>query len=84
MTIDSPQTFVVREECQKAASQNGFRRSLGVEAGWAAFGSTTAHGIIHLAASGPQGPWFLALDHPGVIQELNLPAVAVAGPGIAR
>ncbi len=82
--LESPQSFVVREECQKAASKNGFRRILGEEAGWAAFGSTTAHGTIHLAASGPQGPWFLALDHPGVIQELSLPAATVSGPGSAR
>ncbi|WP_316201284.1 MULTISPECIES: HNH endonuclease [unclassified Bradyrhizobium] len=82
--LESPQSFVVREECQKAASQNGFRRILREEAGWAAFGSTTAHGTIHIAASGPQGPWFLALDHPGVIQELNLLAATVSGPGRAR
>jgi hypothetical protein len=81
--LESPQSFVVREECQKAASQNGFRRILGEEVGWAAFGSTTAHGIIHLAASGPKGPWFLALDHPGIIQELSLPAATVSGPGRA-
>ena len=84
MTIESPQSFVVREECQKAASQNGFRRILGEEAGWSAFGSTTAHGTIHLAASGPQGPWFVALDHPGVLQELNLATAGVSGPGRAR
>jgi hypothetical protein len=84
MTIESPQSFVVREECQKAASQNGFRRILGEVGGWAAFGSTTAHGTIHLAASGPQGPWFLALDHTGVIQELSLPQATVTGPGRAR
>jgi hypothetical protein len=84
MTIESPQSFVVREECQKAAFQNGFRRILGEVAGWAAFGSTTAHGTIHLAASGPQGPWFLALDHTGVIQELSLPQATVAGPSRAR
>lgn len=82
--LESPQSFVVREECQKAASQNGFRRILGEEAGWAAFASTTAHGTIHLAASGPQGPWFLALDHLGVIQELSLPAATVSGPSRAR
>ena len=84
MMIESPQSFVVREECQKAASQNGFRRILGEAAGWAAFGSTTAHGTIDLAASGPQGPWFLALDHAGVIQELSLLQANVAGPGRAR
>ena len=81
--LESPQSFVIREECQKAASQNGFRRILGEEAGWAAFGSTTAHGMIHLAASGPQGPWFLALDHPGVIEELDTPVTEMPGPGLA-
>lgn len=82
--LESPQSFVVREECQKAASQNGFRRILREEAGWAAFGSTTAHGTIHLAARGQQGPWFLALDHLGVIQELSLSQATVSGPGRAR
>ena len=83
MAIEAPQSFIVREECKKAASQNGFRRILGEMEGWAAFGSTTAHGTIHLAASGPQGPWFLAPDHPGVIRELSLPQASVAGPSRA-
>lgn len=80
----TPQSFVVREECQKAASQNGFRRVLGEKAGWAAFGSTTAHGTIYLAAGGPQQAWFLALDHLGIIKELNLPVAGISGPGRAR
>lgn len=84
MVVEAPQSFIVNEECKKAASQNGFRRTLGEEAGWAAFGSTTAHGTIYLAASGPQGPWFLALDHPGVTRELNLSRAAVSGPGRIR
>lgn len=84
MTIEVPQSFVVREECQKAASQNGFRRVLGEEAGWAAFGSTTAKGSIFVAAASSSGPWFLALDHIGAIQELDLPAADVPGPGHAR
>ena len=84
MTVESPQSFLVREECQKAASQNGFRRILGQEAGWAAFCSTTAKGTIYLAAIGPSGPWYLALDHFGIIQELNLSTVDVPGPGRAR
>lgn len=84
MTPESPQSFVVREECEKAAWQHGFRRNLGVDGGWAAFGSTTAHGTVHLAAAGPQGPWYLALDHPGVIEELGLPPVEMPGPALAR
>ncbi|MGY3441328.1 HNH endonuclease [Bradyrhizobium sp. USDA 4473] len=84
MTIEAPQSFVVREECQKAASQNGFRRVLGEDAGWAAFGSTTAKGTIYLTAAGLSGPWYLALEHLGVIRELNLPEANISGPGRAR
>ena len=82
--IESPQSFVVREECEKAAWQHGFRRNLGADSGWAAFASTTAQGTIHLAAAGPQGPWFIALDHMGVIEELDLPPIKMYGPGLAR
>lgn len=82
--LEAPQSFIVRQECEKAAFQNGFRRILGEEAGWAAFGSTTAKGLICLAAAGPSGPWYLALDHLGVIEELSLPAADVPGPGCAR
>ncbi len=82
--IEIPQSFIVRQECDKAAWQNGFRRGLGEQAGWAAFGSTTAHGTIHLAATGKEGPWFLALDHAGVIAELVLPKADMPGPGHAR
>jgi hypothetical protein len=82
--ITSPQSFVVREESEKAAWQHGFRRMLGEADGWTAFGSTTADGSIWLAAAGEQGPWFLALDHSGVVAELALPSADIAGPGIDR
>ncbi len=82
--IEAPQSFIVREECEKAAFQNGFRRVLGENQGWASFSSTTARGAIYLAADGIRGPWFLALDHGGVISELDLPAAAMPGPGKTR
>lgn len=82
--VEAPQSFIVREECEKAASHNGFRRVQGEEAGWRAFASTTAHGSIYLAAESGNGPWFLATDHPGVVAELDLPAAAVPGPGTRR
>lgn len=82
--IEAPQPFVIRQECDKVAFQNGFRRKLGEREGWAGFSSTTVPGTIHLAATGAQGPWFLALDHTGVIEELDLDAVDVTGPGLAR
>lgn len=80
----TPQPFVIREECHKAAWQCGFRRVLGESDGWAAFESTTAQGRIWLAADSAQGPWFLALDHPGVMAEMALPSAGIDGPGLAR
>lgn len=84
MMVENPQSFVVREECLKATWQNGYRRSLGETEGWARFGSTTAPGNIYLAASSEKGPWFLALDHAGVIEELAMPVVDMQGPGLVR
>lgn len=84
MVHEAPQSFIVREECEKAASHNGFRRVLGEEGGWRAFTSTTAHGTIYLAAEGIHGPWFLATDHAGVVMELDSPAAVMAGPGARR
>lgn len=83
--IQAPQGFVVAEECRKASWQNGFRRALGEHSGWSAFGSTTAKGAVYLAAANAaEGPWYLGLDHPGVIAELALPGIDVPGPGLAR
>jgi hypothetical protein len=52
LSIEAPQSFVVRQEGVKATWQNGFRRALGEHAGWAAFASTTARGKVYLAAAG--------------------------------
>jgi hypothetical protein len=84
MIIESPQSFVVREECQKAA-----RRAVSV-APWGKrpAGRPSARpqlqGKIRLAAGGPQGPWFLAVDYTSVIAELGLPAARSPGPGSAQ
>lgn len=82
--IEAPQPFVIRQECDKVAFQNGFRRKLGESEGWAGFSSTTVPGTIHLAAAGAQGPWFLAVDHAGVVEELDVIVVDMPGPGLAR
>ena len=82
--IEQPQGFVVAEECGKAAWQHGYRRHLGEDAGWAGFDSTTAKGTIHLAAAGPSGPWYLAIDHAGVVEELSLQSAELPGPGQSR
>lgn len=84
MEIEAPQSFIVREECEKAAWQKGFRRFLDEEAGWRAFTSTTAQGTIYLAAGDALGPWYLALDNQGIIRELRLTPIAAPGPGQER
>lgn len=82
--LESPQSFIVAEECDKATWQNGFRRKLGENAGWAAYESTTANGTVYLAADGRSGPWHLAIEHPGVIAEIGVPPAALEGRGHAR
>ena len=84
MTIEAPQSFVVLQECQKVAWQNGYRRALGEVGGWARYGSTTAKGTIWFAAGGHEGPWFLALDHLGIAEDLALPQTDMPGPGLVR
>ena len=82
--IEAPQSFVVRVECEKVTWENGFRRELGEAAGWACYGSTTAKGFVWLAAAGQNGPWFLALDHAGTVEELGQAAADMPGPGLVR
>jgi hypothetical protein len=82
--IETPQSFVVRVECEKVTSENGFRLELGEVEDWACYGSTTAKRRVWLAAAGQNGPWFLALDHAGTVEELGQPPVGMPGPGLAR
>ncbi|WP_319412685.1 HNH endonuclease [uncultured Cohaesibacter sp.] len=81
--IETPQSFVTQQECDKAAFQNGFRRSHGEVEGWRCYSSTTAHGLIWLAYEAA-GNWLLALDHIGVVEELGLTQVDAIGPGRVR
>jgi hypothetical protein len=82
--LQNPPGFVVRIEVRKAAFDNGFRIERGEIDGWSAFASTTAQGCIFLAGGGSGGPWYLALDHPGVVAEIGLPRADMLGPGLAR
>lgn len=83
MMLESPQSFVTRQECDKVTYQNGFRRSHGEIDGWQRYSSTTAQGSIWLARD-TFGAWLLALDHAGVIAEIGIEAFDAAGPGLAR
>lgn len=81
--IEKPQSFVTRQECDKVAFQNGFRRTHGETDGWRRYSSTTAQGSIWLACD-VGGGWRLAVDHGGVIEELDDVPDAIEGPGLAR
>ncbi|TCP39268.1 HNH endonuclease [Rhodovulum marinum] len=81
--IESPQSFVTRQECDKVAFQNGFRRTHGETDGWRRYSSTTAQGSLWLARDAADG-WLLAIDHGGVIEELEIAVTFVEGPGLAR
>jgi hypothetical protein len=83
MTLETPQSFITRQECDKVAFQNGFRRSHGETDGWRRYSSTTAQGSIWLA-SDVAGGWWLAVDHGGVIEELDDVPDTIEGPGLAR
>jgi len=81
--IEIPQSFVTRQECDKIAFQNGFRRSHGEIDGWRHYTSTTAQGSIWLAAE-QTGNWLLSIDHAGVLAEIGLEVCDADGPGLAR
>jgi hypothetical protein len=84
VTLESPPGFVVREEAHKAAYENGYRISLGVQDAWIGYRSTTARGDIWIARVAGQGSWLLSITHAGVVSELDMPAIdGVSGPGYA-
>ena len=84
MTPESPPGAVARIEIDKAAFANGWRIEEGVTSGWIRRRSASAPGRVAIATAGPAGPWFVAVDHPGVAQELDLPVAELPGPGVAR
>jgi hypothetical protein len=59
--IEAPQSFVTRQECEKVAFDNGFRRVHGEVDGWRRYGSTTAQGSIWVAHGNDGTPLRLAI-----------------------
>lgn len=84
MIAKAPPDFKITSEAQQATWDNGYRLERGITGAWLRYGSTTAPGDLWLAAVAVEGPWLLALDHPGVIAELaDLPAAGIEAPGAA-
>ena len=81
--IETPQSFVTRLDCDKVAFQNGYRRYHGEAGGWRRYSSTTAQGSIWLARDTAAG-WLLAIDHGGIIEEIEIAAAVIEGPGLAH
>ena len=84
MTVEDPPGPIVRNDIQQAAHRNGWRIDDGVEDGWVLRRSASAPGRVAIAGAGPHGPWFLAVDHPGVAGELGAAVADIPGPGVAR
>ncbi len=81
--IETPQNFITRQECDKIAHQNGFRRELDEASGWRCYASTTAHGHIWIARTN-NNDWLLASDHAGIMNEVDLAKDEIEGPGLVR
>jgi hypothetical protein len=81
--IETPQSFVTRLDCDKVAFQNGYRRSHGEADGWRRYSSTTAQGSIWLARDTAAG-WLLAIEHGGIIEEIEIAEAVIEGPGLAH
>ena len=81
--VEMPQSFVIRQECDKVAFQTASAGPHGETDGWRRYSSTTAQGSIWPARDAA-ARWLLALDHGGVIEELDDAAHAIEGPGLAR
>jgi len=84
MFAQSPPSFIVKTEAEKAASNHGYRITADVGDGWLGYRSTTAKGQIWIASVSEHGPWLLATDHNGVVAEIGLEPGDFAGPGVAR
>jgi hypothetical protein len=81
--IKDPPGFGIQTFLQKAASDNGYRLQRGIESGWLHFSSTTAPGSLWISGASDHGPWFLSLDHSGVVSEIALlPEASIRGPGL--
>lgn len=81
--LEIPPSFLVRTECEKVAWDNGWRVTLPEQGGWILRASHDAPARIGIAAAGPQGPWFLAIDHAGVASEMGA-EIDLPGPFVAR
>lgn len=84
MNPENPPGAIARIEIEQAAFHNGWRIADGVQGGWFYRRSTRAPGTVAVAGAGRDGPWFLAVDHSGVADELDFERTNMPGPGVAR
>lgn len=63
--------FTISSELQGAANGQGYRVGMGESNGWQFWQSASAPGEIAVASAGLEGPWFLSVQHHGVVRELE-------------
>lgn len=63
--------FALESELDDAAREHGYRLFGGAAAGWRFWTSATARGEIGIGAASLAGPFFLSVEHPGTVRELE-------------
>ena len=85
MTPEDPPGFLVRSEIEQAAHRHGWLLEQGTQGAWICRASRHLPGNVWVGGvEGGRGPFFLALDHPGVVEEIELDRIDLPGPGLAR
>jgi hypothetical protein len=82
MSLQDPPGFVAATELRQAAWDNGYRIEREATGAWLSYQSTTARGQLWLATESHRGPWYVAIDHPGIAAEFG-PNQVAASPGLA-
>lgn len=77
--------FNLNSELRDAANEHGYRVGPEQAAGWLFFRSASAPGEIALAATGAgmAGPFYLSVEHPGAVRELDAEPVSPCARGHA-
>jgi hypothetical protein len=75
--------FALSSELRDAANEHGYRIGPERAAGWQFFRSASAPGEIALAAKGPEGPFYLSVQHHGAARDLDAAAALPCAKGHA-
>lgn len=81
--LETPPSFVLKNDLLKAADDLGFRIDEGLHGAWHKRASTTARGSIFLSGESSDGPWFLGIENEAIVAELDISPLEFSGFGHA-